>query len=119
MAAYNWVTFNAACPVCHAQTDIVAQVHVAASYSGDDVRFHDVTYRIGNKLRWWDREHPDFSAWTERGVTTNDNTIRECCYATCANRNDELYVIIEVTDLVIDNIVETGPEDSWPNGYTR
>ncbi|HVB17548.1 MAG TPA: hypothetical protein VNF04_13510 [Stellaceae bacterium] len=122
MAAFNWVRFDAVCPVCRERASIRAQLHVAAAFEGDARgRFCNRTYRLGEKLRWWDPAHKDFGDWKIGGEPGGvlAGTVLECCYAYCMRCARELYAVIEISDLMITKIVEIGPEASWPSVYAR
>jgi hypothetical protein len=120
MAAFNWIEMTTRCPVCSETTLVRAQLHIAASFDGDEVgRFCDVSYSVGDKMRWWQGDHPHFHDWMLIGEQTDTNTVRECCYACCSAAGDRLYLIVEVSDLLIRQIVEVGSEDAWPAKFLK
>src|SRR5690606_35681892 len=89
MSAYNWIIFEGHCPVCNTEGTIRAQTHVASSYDGDaSGRFHELEYRIGQAMRWWDRDDPRFEDWpADREFSKPDANAgreEEACYATCS-----------------------------------
>ena len=122
MAAFNWVDIKARCPTCSQETEIRSQLHVAASFEGDEDRFCNQKYRVGDVLRWWNKDDPRYHDWKsdEALAKKMDGGVCECCYATCAANGDKLYVIIQVSaDLEIERVLEIGPDSEWPLEYLR
>jgi hypothetical protein len=122
VAAFNWVDFKARCPACSEEAEIRSQLHVAASFEGDDGRFCNHKYRIGDVLRWWNKDDSRYNDWKshEAIAKKKDGSVWECCYATCAANGDKLYVIIQVSaDLKIERVLQIGPEFEWPSEYLR
>ena len=122
MAAFNLLRFQAQCPVCRQETSIAAQVHSGASFAADGGgRFCNAEYRVGDRIHWWDAGHPGYRSWPDEGAirTGVPDTVRECCYATCAASDDKLYAIVEISDLVLGNVIGIGPEEDWPAGYAK
>lgn len=123
MGAFNEVEFDATCPVCGQQARIRCQTHMASSMGGDENgRFCLRSYRIGDRMAWWDPADPRYPEWRagnclEPPCDPDPACDREACYGQCLRCNAELYVILRVCDLVIVEHLEIGPAANWPRGY--
>ena len=75
-----------------------AQTHIASDYEGDAVdRFMNHEYKIGERMRWFDRDHPDYASWKTWGG--EGSTVVEECHAVCGSCGTALQVAIEFTDV--------------------
>lgn len=120
MAAYNHVEFDSLCPACGTTQKLSMQTHVASSYSGDERgRFFDLTYRIGEAMRWWPADDPRHAAWREGGDPGHTSPVREACYATCTGCRAELCVVLEFDGPTPSRVVAVTLESQWPEGYVR
>jgi len=135
MAAFNWIEFLDICPSCLTKQLIVSQTHVASDFDSDcKERFHDVTYRLGEKMKWWSRSHPSNRDWKNGNLKvkhqfsnlnetpafqdSSKNEVTECCYANCSVCNVELYAIIGFRDCSPIQVLQVGFEDDWPESYS-
>jgi len=118
VAAFNWVDFRATCPSCGRRSAIRAQMHIGASYAGNDTgRFHDRTYSLGDRLSWFDQtEHRYMSEWRE---SENVGNASEACYATCVECQAQLYAVIVVREFIVASANDVGRESAWPAGYPK
>lgn len=118
MAAFNNVDVEIVCPACSRQAKATFQLHLAASFGGDErSRFCHINYKVGDILRWWNLDHPRYKPWlTEDGIAF-DEGYAECCYGDCSNCKADLYAIVVVKDLLIESIAEIGLERNWPAGF--
>jgi len=118
VAAFNWVKFHATCPSCGRRAGISAQMHVGASYGGDDTgRFHDRTYSLGDRLPWFDDSESQYtSEWRESGTVGNAS---EACYASCGLCEAELYAVVVVKDFVVTSANDVGAQAAWPAGFPK
>ena len=117
MSAFNWIVIERTCPQCHRHGVIKAQCHVASSFDGDDGgRFHDREYRVGERMRWWDRADPRFEAWKDdaKSDTANPDRMVECCYASCSMCNAPLFALVEFEDVTPIAVGDVGLEEDWP-----
>jgi hypothetical protein len=124
MAAYNWVVFQATCPVCGRHARVRAQTHVASSFDGDERgRFADREYEIGQALYWWPRTHRAFDTWRDAGIVTPDlsepDRVEDACYARCSGCHAELFAVIVFHVNVPVAVKELGPESAWPARHPR
>lgn len=123
MSAFNWIEFEKICPYCEGEQCIRAQVHMVSDYNGDDQgRFHDVTYNLGDKMRWWKKLHPDYEKWkngNKKDTSNIEEDKKECCYAQCLNCNRELYAVIRFSECVPLEVIEFGSEENWPDSYLK
>jgi hypothetical protein len=122
MSAFNWIEFIAKCPVCLVSTGIRAQSHIAASFEADDQgRFCQQVYQVGDTMRWWSKDDKRHARWETGGVTIHGDksSVRECCYANCVAHGDEIYAVLEFSNLTIRKVIELGPLDRWPAGYPK
>ena len=101
MSAFNYITFSGTCVYCKENTQIEVQTHMAASFNGDDQgRFCLFHYNLGETMRWWPANHPEFDQWIDfRAHPTENNTYLEDCYGACKNCDQELIAIIEFKNL--------------------
>jgi len=122
MSAFNWIEFDSKCPVCFVHTPIRAQSHLAASFESDDRgRFCQQVYKLGDTMRWWNKGDKRHEEWVTGGqpVVGDAMSTRECCYATCVAHGDEIYVVFEMSNLVIREVIDLGPVDKWPAAYPK
>ncbi|NMO17020.1 hypothetical protein HPC49_14435 [Pyxidicoccus fallax] len=124
VAAYNWVVFQATCPVCGRAARMRAQAHVASSFDGDERgRFAHREYAVGQPFHWWPESHRAFSAWRDADVVTPDlgdpDSVEEACYTECSECQAELYAVVAFRVNVPVSIKEVGPESAWPVRYPR
>ena len=114
MSAFNWVEFETICPSCKSKSVIRAQTHTCADFDGDETgRFHDRTYKIGEKMAWWEVSDSRHANWTDSGGNLNlhSGELCECCYSNCLNCGADLFAP--------DSIVKVGFEINWPEGYMK
>jgi hypothetical protein len=120
MAAFNWLEFEATCPVCHRSGTIRAQTHVAASYDGDSTgRFHNREYRLGERMAWWAPDDRRYAAWCDDAQPAPPDGHREACYASCTNADCQLCAVVEFAALMPLRVLELCAEEDWPEGYTK
>lgn len=122
MGAYNWVDLDATCPSCGRPTTIRCQTHAAASFEGDHRgRFNDRTYRLGERMAWWDRADSRFDEWRvngrKDGVYPSPLVDEEACYSDCTACKRELYVVLRFADVTPEAVVAIGESASWPSDY--
>ena len=87
MAAFNELVATAKCPACGATCVLRFQVHLWASFGGDETgRFHRRTYELGQPFRWWaeaDRRYSESHEaidWAPPGAGAD---LAERCYGKC------------------------------------
>lgn len=124
MSAFNWILMENHCPACDARRNLVAQTHVASDYDGDESgRFHDSTYRLGERMRWWLPAHFRYASWRDGNKIDKKNLAEneelECCYTKCNECLSELYSIIRFVDVSPVEIMDIGFESDWPVSYYR
>jgi hypothetical protein len=92
MGAINDIIFEGVCPVCNRLTNIRAQAHIGADFGGDHTgRFALRTYRLGDKMAWWERDDPRYDDWRAmdftglglRWASAELDEAVECCAAEC------------------------------------
>jgi hypothetical protein len=121
MAAFNWIEIEGACPCCGQQGIIRCQTHVASDYDGDATgRFHERSYRLGERMAWWPPGHPSYEHWREASEPgrPEGETVEAAC-ATCGSCAAELYAVLRFRDLRPVEVLKLGPERDWPPGYSR
>jgi hypothetical protein len=118
VAAFNWVNFDATCPSCGRRSGIRAQVHIGASYKGNDTgRLHDRAYSLGDRLPWFDESQDEYaSEWRQSEPV---GSASEACYSSCGLCHAELYAVIVVRDFVVFSVNDVGSEAAWPAGYPK
>jgi hypothetical protein len=123
MSAYNWIEIFNDCPNCRLRTTIKCQTHYFSDYDGDDSgRFHDRTYKLGQKMPWWNELNQRYFSFLEgpRDFEKNqDGYFRECCYSTCLSCGAELYVVIEFKSSTPERVIDIGLESDWPQAYPK
>lgn len=117
MSAFNWIKTLGTCPNCKVAANLIIQIHTASSYDGDELgRFHNETYLVGDKMRWWPFEHSKFRSWTEDAIEDGGSYL-ECCHAKCDRCKQECYVVLRFRNLVIESIEDIGLMDEWPSRF--
>ena len=108
MSAYNWIEFHHQCSACGQRVTARAQIHLASSYDGDDTgRFFERTYRVGEKMSWWDESDRRFGSWTdERDDVTLDHA-NEACITECGSCGAEFNVVVTLKSFVVESISPT------------
>lgn len=122
MGAFNWVVIEERCPVCQREAAIRCQTHVASSYDGDEDRFQDREYRLGEKMRWWDQADPEYPTWRVLGridAKFDPRSAEEACYSQCSLCGARLYVILRFQDITPKVVLGLGPEADWPTDYWK
>lgn len=120
MSAFNYVEVDEVCPACRQQRKLSAQVHVAASYAGDERgRFHDKTYQLGQAMDWWRAEDPRHAGWADGGDPAHRSPVQEACYATCSGCQAQLCVILEFDGPRPSRAAAVTLESQWPHGFLR
>lgn len=124
MGAFNWIELEDVCPHCDEVSKIRVQTHMVSDYAGDEKgRFHDSTYKIGEKMRWWTNDDPSYKDWKDENaidnLLNNEDTGIECCYADCLRCAAELYLIIRFVACVPTKVLKIGEERDWPESYLR
>lgn len=120
MAAFNTILLDAICPICRQNASIECQEHVAASFDGNDSgRFCMREYRIGDQLAWWKQDDKKYKSPIPLDAKQAEDDILECCYATCQKCNGDLYAVIRFEGLLIKELVELGPEENWPEDFSK
>lgn len=103
MGAYNWLKFEARCPACGRIAELRAQIHVAASYNGDETgRFFGRTFQLGERMPWFPHDHKKYlKEWdASDGVLTPLGSGHEESCAYCLSCESELIVTVEFNNLV-------------------
>ena len=122
MSAYNWIKIEGHCPSCGIETGIKCQTHFCSDYDGDDTgRFHDRTYKLGDRMGWWPSTFPKYSEWYE-GNSKNKRgygASTECCYSECLNCGAELFVVIRFNECTPVEVSKLGLEANWPEEYFK
>jgi len=120
VSAFNYVEAKCKCPACKTETTLRAQVHVAASFDGNEQgRFSGKTYRLGEPMAWWLAEDPRHMTWSEGSDPTHKPHIGEACYAECLGCHAELCAIVEFQDLKAARVALVSLASEWPVGYLR
>ncbi|MEY4806533.1 MAG: hypothetical protein RLZZ206_922 [Cyanobacteriota bacterium] len=123
MSAFNWVLINEICPVCQCDATIRCQTHVASSFGGgEDGRFQNREYRLGDKMRWWDEGDSEYQKWRVLGRKDGQLGTRiaeEACYSECTLCSARLYAILRFQDITPSAVLGIGPEKEWPSDYWR
>jgi hypothetical protein len=124
VGAANDILIDNVCPICGRLAKIRCQTHVATSYAGDNRgRFCLEEYRLGEQMRWWAPDHPEFLHWRERDrcIDPDDDphVAEEACYSHCLSCRADLVVVVRYRDLVPVEILGISPETEWPTGYYR
>jgi hypothetical protein len=120
MGAYNWLRFSDVCPDCGERTAIVAQLKYASSYSGDDKgRYHDRSYKVGDKLAWFDLQDSRYKDPNHSGVVDQDDPgrILECTYADCDSCRAKLFAIVAISEFRVVEVIRIGLEKDEPRGF--
>src|SRR6218665_807698 len=119
MGAYNWILSRQKCPACHQITTIKSQLHIAASFDGDESgRFCNREYYLGETMSWF--KGPGTPRNCETGNKKEPElpgTDTECCYSSCSNCNFEGYVIVSLKQLKLISITAIEQLDNWPDEY--
>jgi hypothetical protein len=122
MGAYNWVIAEVTCPACGVRAPVRCQTHVASDYGANgDGRFHDVEYRLGERMRWCPEDDPDFPTWRVGGRRDGSDPSwdEEACYVTCEACHAALCVVIRFEQLVPVAAVHVSREADWPERYWK
>jgi predicted RNA-binding Zn-ribbon protein involved in translation (DUF1610 family) len=120
MAAFNWILFDGACPECGSVTPIRCQTHVASDYDGDaGGRFHDRTYRFGERMAWWPESDSRYIRWSEDCVSLPDGSSSEACYSDCTSCGAELCAVLRFEALVPRELLALRLEADWPSDYPK
>ena len=123
MSAFNWVVIENVCPVCNRMATVRCQTHVASSFGGAaDGRFQDRDYRLGERMRWWRVDDPDYPTWRvqgRKGAPLQDDAAEEACHSVCTLCGARLYVILRFEDLTPRAVLGLGPEEQWPADYGK
>jgi hypothetical protein len=118
VAAFNNIAIEATCPACGLQARIDCQTHVASSFKGDSRgRFCMRTYRLGEPMAWWPREHPEFASWRVPSENEGAEYCEEACDAQCTACNATLCVLIRFKENVPLEVVDIGREAAWPSTH--
>lgn len=122
MSALNWIEVQGHCQSCKEKTLIKCQTHFCSDYDGDETgRFHDRSYKLGEKMAWWPGADVRYSEWMESNADNKHgcdlNT--ECCYSECGSCKAELFVVIKFKECVPTEILETDLVSNWPKGYYK
>jgi hypothetical protein len=118
MAAYNWIEFYGQCPSCATDSQIRAQVHIAASYNGDaSGRFHNRVFGLGDPMAWWPTHDTRFGTWSANAHPGHLPHVREACYSNCLTCTAELCVVLVFSPIQARSVIGIWPEADWPNGY--
>lgn len=122
MGAFNWIVFTAKCPNCGNTGIIRYQTHVASSYDGPgSERFHDHTYKLGDVLPWFDKDHPVFEDWAQGNAIepTNEQTVYECCHGECTGCKVDCFAVIVFNDRKVAYVDSIGRIEDWPNDFYK
>ena len=122
MSAYNWLEFESLCPFCKKKTTIRAQMHTAASFSGDLTgRFCHRTFHIGDQMSWFNKDDKRYKIeWQlEHSSSLPEDNIIEACYSECLNCKASLYSLVLCSNLTITGVQQVGLEKDWPQDYTK
>ena len=120
MSAYNWIDIRRQCPACGESAWISCQTHFCSDYDGDDSgRFHDRVFKLGDKMPWWNSEHPRHNEWSQSNLIDEDTVISptECCYSECKNCESELYTVILFNSCIPEVVLAIGKVENWPAEY--
>jgi len=124
MGAFNNIKITGQCPSCNNETEILCQTHVASSFNGlKGIRFCDNTYRIGEKMNWWDKSDEEFKTWRSGNYCNNsklpENIDIEACYSECQGCDAEAYAIILFSDISPIAILDLGLIKQWPSLFKK
>lgn len=104
MAAFNYIAFRRICPACSNEVSFVAQTHIASDFEGDaSGRFANEVYSLGERMRWFSADHPDFETWKTWGGESS--SVEEECPATCPNCKTRVVALIRFQDSTPVDIV--------------
>lgn len=120
MGAFNWVDVEATCPACDRATTIRTQTHIASDYDGnEDGTFHGRTYRVGDRLAWFEPPDERHSRWSEAADPGRLPNVHEACYAHCAACRAEICVVLAFDRTRAPSVVAVATEAAWVPGYLR
>ncbi len=122
MSAYNWIEIERYCPACKNISSIKCQTHFFSDYDGDSAgRFHDYTYHLKEKIRWWSKSDHRYFGWRSSNSTSKEEGLlnTECCYGECDSCKTDLFVIIEFGECYPDKVLNVGLENEWPCDYLK
>jgi hypothetical protein len=122
MSAYNWIEIEDYCPSCKKKSLIKCQTHFCSEYDGDDSgRFHDRTYKLGDRMAWWPISDKRFSGWRESNLGDNYgcDASSECCCSECMSCGAELFVVIDFVECSPSKVLNMGLEIDWPEEYLK
>lgn len=113
MSAFNYITFTETCIYCQKSTEFEVQTHMASSFNGnEDGRFCNKYYHLGQKMKWWTSEHPEFDDWVDLDAKqTDNNTYLEQCYGSCKDCKKKLIAIVEFKTLTPMAVIEIQADD--------
>ena len=120
MGAFNWIDVEATCPACGRAAVLRTQTHIASDYDGDaDGRFHDRTYRVGDRMAWFEPPDPRSSRWSECADPGRLPNVHEACYAHCVACRAEICVVLAFDRTRAVSVVAVATEAAWVPGYLR
>ena len=129
MGAFNWVEFEAECPVCKQTGLLRAQTHVASDYDGDDRgRFCHRVFRVGDRMFWWDEKDPKYKEWKDSNWMDPETTAKEyakdasteCCYTYCTMcGSEDLFAVVHFQSLTVSKISQVGLESDYPELFGK
>ena len=121
MGAYNWVLSQQRCPACRQLSTIKSQLHIAASFDGDENgRFSNREYHLGDTLNWFTGTRLEKAYDNSYKITPDPPGVAtECCYSTCNSCNFEGFVIVTLQQLKLSSITAVEALEDWPEDYYR
>ncbi len=115
MGLFNTIRFEEECPSCAAPRIFWFQTKYAASMDYDkDGRFALNDYRLGEKMRWWPKDSPEYDLWLPWGPPRAGITPYEFGVATCQVCGLERFARIEFSELVPKRVSAFAPISMWP-----
>lgn len=120
MSARNWILSRQKCPACDQITTVKSQLHIAASFDGDESgRFCNREYYLGDRISWFNGPDSRQKHWEAGNKKEPDlpGLDTECCYSSCSACHFEGYVIITLEQLKLVSITAIAHLDNWPDSY--